>query len=268
MLMGEGLRAIQQTKANPDAFDCCIRGIWYHYQLTREDLLQAEQWFQRAIEIDPKYPRGYMGLARVLFGRCLFGWSNDTFADRAKICLLAERAVALDDRDPYCHYALFAGSLLSAQHQAALAAAQRAIDLNPNFALGHLALGWTRIYLGNFSEALEPLLRAIRLSPNDPLTFLFTSLIALAQYHLGNHEEALYFAERALTSRRNHMVLTVVIACLVVLNQLKEAKSLLAEALANAPADPKGYWQAAHPYADPAHRDQLFASLRKAGIEI
>jgi adenylate cyclase len=39
MLMGEGLRAIQQTKANPDAFDCCIRGIWYHYQLTREDLL-------------------------------------------------------------------------------------------------------------------------------------------------------------------------------------------------------------------------------------
>lgn len=32
--------------------------------------------------------------------------------------------------------------------------------------------------------------------------------------------------------------------------------------------DTKGYWQAVHPYSDPAHREHLYAGLRKAGIEI
>jgi TolB-like protein len=268
ILMGEGRRVIQQAKTDPNAFDCCMRGMWHHYQSTREELVEAEKWLRRAIEIDSKYARGYMALARVLFGQCVFGWSADVESHRAKICSLAERAMTLDERDPYCHYALFAGSLLSSRHQAALAAAQRAIDLNPNFALGHLALGWVRIYIGHFNEALEPLLQALRLSPQDPLAFLFMHHIALAHYHLGNYEEALHFAERALAIRRNHLVLVVVIASLAMLDRLEEAKPLVDDISLLEPPDVKGYWQAVHPYADPVHREHMYAGLRKAGIKI
>jgi TolB-like protein/class 3 adenylate cyclase/Flp pilus assembly protein TadD len=268
ILMGEGRRVIQQAKADPDAFDCCMRGMWHHYQMTLEEFVEAERWLRRAIEIDPKYARGHMALARVLFGRCVLGGSADIDADRAEICALATQAVALDERDPYCHYALFACHLLAGRHQAALAAAQRAIDLNPNFALGHLALGWVRIYIGHFDEALEPLLRAIRLSPHDPIGFLFLNRIALAHYHLGNYEEALHFAERAAAGRRIHIVLVVMIACLAMLGRLDEARALAAEIALLEPPDTAAYWRAVHPYAEPAHRAQLYDGLRRAGLDV
>lgn len=268
ILMGEGRRAIQQTKTDPDAFACCSRGMWHHYQFTRDDFAEAERWVRQAIEIDPRYARGYMALARVLFGKCIFSWTTDVDAERLEILRLAERAVALDARDPYCQYALFAGAILSRNHQAALAAAQRAIDLNPNFAPGHLALGWVRIYMGNFDAALDPLLRALRLSPQDPIGFLFTSRIALAHYHLGNYEEALHFANLALASRRLHLVLIVAIASLARLGRLDEASALVGELPEVAPQDPAGYWGSVHPYADPDDRQHLYEGLRKAGLAL
>jgi adenylate cyclase len=268
ILMKEGRRVIQQANADPNAYDCCMRGMWHHYQSTREELLEAEMWLRRAIEIDPKYARGHMALARVLFGQCVYGWCSDIESYRAEIASLAERAVTLDERDPYCQYALFAGNFMAGRHQAALAAAQRAIDLNPNFALGYLALGWVRIFIGHFNQALEPLLHTLRLSPNDPIAFLFIHHIALAHYHLGNYEEALHFGERALVTRRNHFVLVVVIASLGMLDRVDDVRPLVDEASLLGPPDAKAYWAAVYPYADPAHREHLYEGLRKAGVEI
>jgi adenylate cyclase len=268
MLMREGSRQLQADKANPDAFDCVLRGIWHHYQATREHYNKAEQWLRRAIDIDPHYARGYMALARMLYGRCIFGWSADVLGDRSQIVTLAERAVALDEHDPYCQYSLFAARLLQGRLQETLAVAQRIIDLNPNFALGHLALGGVRIYLGHFEEALVPLLRTIRLSPNDPISFHFNNQLALAHFHLGNFQEALHFAQRGLDSRRLYVGLTIACASLVRLDRTDEARALAQEMQRNEPDDLAGYWATVHPYADPAHREQFLSALRLAGLQV
>ncbi len=266
ILMTEGKRAILKT--NPDAYECCVRGIWHQYQTTEEDSIESERWLRRAIELDPQYPRGYMAMARLLFGRTLFGWSDDVVADGAEILKLAEQAALLDSRDPYCQYALFAGNLVNGRLQPALAAAQRAIDLNPNFALGFLALGWVRIYLGLFDLVLEPLLRASRLSPNDPLNFLFFSHIALAHFHLGNYEEGLHFAERANTARRTHMGLAIAVACLAMLDRLEATNSLVDEITSPGVRDAENYWKAVTPYASPADRKRFAGALHMAGLDI
>jgi TolB-like protein len=268
ILVGEGRRAIDKVAANLDAFDCCMRGMWYHYQFNQDDFREAQMWFLRSIELDPKFHRAHMGLARNLFGACIFGWSDDFGRDRECLCESAERAVSLDGRDPYSHYALFACHLLAGRLQLALAEAQRVIDLNPNFALGHLALGWVRIFIGHFQEALDPLLRALRLSPNDPIAFLFTNLIALAHYHMENYEEAVHFAESALSSRRLHFVLITELACLGQLGRTEEAGLLLDEITRIEPADTDRYWENSFPYADPAHHAHFIEGLRKAGMTI
>jgi adenylate cyclase len=267
ILVGEGRRALRKSPTALDAFDCCMRGIWHHYQFTREDWREAERWLCRAIELDPKLARAHMALARALLGRCLWGWSDNIKRDVAAMGAAAERAVALDSRDPYSHYALFASSLCSGRHQLALAEAQRAIDLNPNFALGHLALGWVRIYIGNFPQAMDPLMRALRLSPHDPIAFLFLSLIGLANYHMGNYEEAAHYAERALSVRRLRLVLLVLLASLGQLGRTEEAQAVLTELTQMEPADAGGYWQVVHPYAQPADRAHFMEGLRKAGFE-
>ena len=109
-----------------------------------------------------------MALARTLNGRVWDGWSGDLANDASEAHAAAAHSVAIDDRDPYCHYAYCWTSLVMRMHPQALAEAQRSIDLTPNFALGFLALGLVRVYIGNFSEALGALLRCLRLNPNDP----------------------------------------------------------------------------------------------------
>lgn len=268
ILMGEGRRAVHKPTASLDAYDCCMRGIWHHYQLTKEHIEEAIGWHRRAIALDPGFARAHMALTRALMSYCTFGYSDDVARDLAELEAAAARTIALDDRDPYCHYAVFTAHLAAGRLQPALAAAQRTIDLSPNFAFGHFALGWVRLYLGHFEEALDPLFRALRLSPSDPLGFFFNSKAALVHYHLGNLEEALHFAERALGVRRTHVVLTVLVACLGMLGRTAEARPLVVELDDLAPPDPENYWSLVHPYADPAHREQLMQGLRLAGVMI
>jgi adenylate cyclase len=266
MLAGEGRRAARKSTANLDAFDCCMRGMWHTAQYTVDENLQAERWFRRSIELDPKLARAHMGLARVLNGRCWFGWSDNVTRDSSAALAAAERAVSLDDRDPYSHFVLAFSSLMTRRHKQSLAEAQRAVDLSPNFAYAYLTLGRTRIFIGHFDQALDPLLRCLRLSPHDPLTFLFMSVMSLAQYHVGNYDEAVHYAERALRSRRMYVVYRTLAASLGQLDRLDEARAVLAEMELIRPADAERHWELTNPYADPAHRDHLMEGLRKAGM--
>src|SRR5262249_15127552 len=145
---------------------------------------QAETWLRRAIELDPDLALAHLYLARTLNSRIWWGWSTDIDGDLATEYAAGERAVALDERDPYSHYDLFLAAMLTLRHDQSLAEAQRAIDLNPNFHLGYFALGWIRIYLGRAEEALDPLSRCQRLNPNDPQVDSYLSQTALACYHL------------------------------------------------------------------------------------
>lgn len=268
ILMGEGRRAALKPTAKLDAYECSMRGTWLHYQSTPEAVREAETWHRKAIALDPGFARAQMALARCLQSKCFFGYSEDIARDQTELLAAGRRAVALDDRDPYCHYAYFFGLLAARDFDGALAEAQRAIDLSPNFAFGHLALGWARIFLGHFDQALDPLLRALRLTPNDPLTFLIFARIALVHYHLGNFEEALHFAERSVVARQMHSVLVVLIAALGKLERVDEARPHLAEMRRLEPADFAAYWHFIHPYAEVAHREQLYDGLRKAGYDI
>lgn len=264
--MGEGRRALAKPTGNLDAYECCMRGMWHHLHATTEHVAEAIRWYEKALALEPDLGRAHMGLARSLWARCVFGWSNDVTRDRAAMCAAAERALALDDRDPYAHYVVFGCNMIHGRIQQALAEAQRAVDLNPNFALGFMSLGWARIFLGRFEEALEPLHTALRLSPHDPMAYMFLSRIAQAHYHLGNYEEAVHHAERALRLRRLHYILLVLLASLGQLGRLDEARDLLPEVAAAEPADAARYWEVILPYADSDHRAHLLEGLRKAGV--
>jgi adenylate cyclase len=208
-----------------------------------------------------------MALARTLASRCWYGWSADFARDHSTAFAAAERAVALDERDPYSHYVLALANTLSGRHQQALAETQRAIDLSPNFALAYFVLGEIRVFTGHFAEAPDPLMRCLRLNPNDPQRFrLVASLMALAQYHLGNYEEAVQHAERALRGHRSYPVLRTLAACLGQLGRTVEAGAVLAEMERIKPVDAERHWEITNPYADPAHRAQLLEGLRRAGM--
>jgi TolB-like protein/class 3 adenylate cyclase len=266
--LGEERRATRKSAVNLDAFDCGMRGSWHFQQFTREDNQRAEVWMRRAIALDPNLAQGHLGLTRTLNIRIWWGWSDDIDRDLAEAYASAKRAVTLDERDPYSHYALCLASMLMLRHEQSLAEAQRSIDLNPNFALGYFALGWIRIYLGHAAEAVDPILQSLRLSPNERQRNLQLGWLALAQYHQGKYEEAIRSAERSQLGRTHEAAPRTLLASLGQLGRIEEAKPLLAELEQFRKTTSERHWQITLPYADPASRAHFIEGLRKAGMNI
>lgn len=267
ILRGESQRALSKTPASLDAYDCHMRGVWHHnLQGDADDFEDAIRWQRRAIELDPGLARAYMILSRSLYARCLYGYSDDIARDRRDLIQAASRAVALDDRDAYAHYAMCCAHLLDLNPAAAVIDAERAVELAPNLALAQNALGWARVFAGRFTEAIEPIETAMRLSPRDPIFYFFNSRLGLAHFHLGNYDDAVRFTQRAMSVRPRYFGMLVLLAGLAQLHRVSEVRALLPKVQAMRPHEPELFWQHIFPYADPAHRAQMEAALSMAGL--
>jgi adenylate cyclase len=268
MLLIEGKRALRKSVGNLDAFDCCMRAMWHFSQIAQEDHEQAVALLREAIRLDPSFAQAHMALARTLNSRIWYGWSSDIERDVSEVYIAAARAVSLDDRDPYSHYAFCWANLLRHMHARALAEAQRSIDLNPNFALGFFALGLVRVHIGHFAEALDSLLRSLRLNPNDPQAGSFMSFVALAHYHQENYEEAAHYGELAVSSRRPYLGVRILLASLGQLGRVEEAKPLLEEFTSRHPQHPQRQFEITTPYLDLKYREHLADGLSRAGANL
>jgi TolB-like protein len=262
----EQQRAIRKSPETMDAWDQYMRGMWRFYQFTADDNAAAEALMRGAIELDPTYAQGHIGLSRVFTQKILWQWSDDIDADRQAGRAAARRAVELDDQDSYSHYVLAWQSLLNLDHDASIAAAQRAIDLAPNFALGYFVLGSARVFLGRFEQSADAFQRAMRLSPHEPMAFFYGLHLALARYHQGHYEEAAEIARTGVALRPTHWLYRVLAACCGQLGQVSEGQAALAEMRRRMPKNSER-WETVLPYADPAHRAALIDGLRKAGWE-
>lgn len=268
VLRGESRRALTKAATNLDAYDCHMRGVWHHnLQGGAEDFSEAIRWQRQAIALDPGLARAYMILSRSLYARSLYGYSADLAQDAKDLLQAATRAVALEDRDAYAHYALCCAHLLNRQPAAAVVDAERAVELAPNLALAQNSLGWARIFAGQAAEAVAPIENAMRLSPRDPISYFFNSRLGLAHYHLGNFDLAVRYTQRSISARPRYFNLLVLLASLGQLRQMDEARALLPLVLANTPADPGGFWSHIFPYARSADRAAIEDGLHRAGLD-
>ena len=202
---------------------------------------------------------------RCLNGMMYFGWSEDREADIAEEAAAVGMAMRLAPGDPYAHYALAIHSNSVAQPDQAIAAAQRAIDVSPSFALAHFILGVSRIWAGRAALAIEPMQRGFRLNPNDPQSFVWMHFLALAHILSGEHAEAAERAAETVAMRSDSHLGYAMLACsLSYLGREAEARRALDEMLrvqpkAGALDDLIGR------FTVPTERALFQAGLRRAG---
>jgi TolB-like protein len=258
-------RAFRSSPETSSAWDQFSRGMWRFYQFTAEDNIEGEALMRGAIEMDPTYARGHVGLSQILIQRIVWEWSENIDDDRQVGYAAARRAVNLDDRDPYALNVLAWHSLLNMEHRNSVATAQRAIDLTPNFEQGYNCLGTACVFLGRFEAAIDAYQRAMRRSPHEPLRFLYCTYLSLAHYHLGQYEEATEVARTGISLRPAHMLYRALAACCGQLGQISEGQAALAEMRRRMPVGAEKHWDVTLPYANPAHRAAIIDGLRKVG---
>ena len=64
--------AARKAPNNLDAWDCYQRGLWHLWALTTPGFDRAEEFFRRAIEIDPSFARAHGALGYVNVQRTLY----------------------------------------------------------------------------------------------------------------------------------------------------------------------------------------------------
>ena len=162
---------------DPVAHEDYLKGRYFWNKRTGEDLKKAVEYFNRAIEKDPKYARAYSGLAD---SYALMGdWEYGVLAPReafAKAKAAASKALALDGTLGEAHTSLaFSLDLFDWDWESAGKEYRRAIRLNPSYATAHQWYAWHLIVLGRNSEAITEMKKAESL---DPLSLIISADMA------------------------------------------------------------------------------------------
>ena len=134
VLDAEMQRALRRRPDSLAAHDWLLRGLWHLQKYKKPDNAEAQTLFRKAIEIDANFAQAHAWLANSLWRDVWLNWSTAPDESLQAAYDSAKRAVALDDRDEFGHVWLSYVCVYLGRHDAALAAARRAVELNPGHA--------------------------------------------------------------------------------------------------------------------------------------
>lgn len=211
---------------NLSAWEIVRQGTWYFHQVGQQTHLMARELFREACRLDPELAEAHLWLGRVSAGIVAYGWSELPSDDIREGLDAALAAVRLDEKNPYTHYALAICSAYANAPEQAVLAAERAIEISPSFALGHLVLGMAELFRGNVSGAIASLEHGLMLNANDPQNFVWLNFLALAHLFAGDGTNALAAAVKAQKVRPAWRPAQETLACCyAAAGRLAEARS-------------------------------------------
>jgi TolB-like protein len=260
-------RARRKPTGSLDAYDLYLRALPQLVTPTPENNREALRLLERALALDPGYAVALGLKAWCHLNAYLRSWAGDDATERTSGEHAARRALASGRDDPTAlAMGGFVLSLLAHDHEAGLAALNRAVALNPNSALAFGASALVHCLAGDYGTAIEHGQRALRLSPFDQLSS--RPLIALAYAHLftGRHQAAAGYAERAVQANPGLDVShALLVACLVELGRLEEARHAAGRLMATFPTFRIARRRRAG-FRDAARFEAYLAALRRAGL--
>ncbi len=188
-----------------DAYDCYLKGRYlaesvYMVSHREKDFQEALKYGKKAIEIDPTYAFGYLGLALTCTNHAIVTNASDNMWEEA------------------------------------LEYYKRAHELLPNSALTAAGYGYALIKSGDFEEGLTLIKKGVALNQNESFGWLF---LGLGLHAIGLQADAVKCERRSVElDPRNYWAITLLGHSLCSLGQWKEALQVYKRGLQLQPAQP------------------------------
>ena len=174
---------------NSEAHQLYLKGRFFWNKRTSNDLKKSIDYFEQAIAADPSYALAYAGVADgyVFLPGYNAGAPRDCYP---KAMAAAKKALELDDTLAEAHTTL---ALAIWYYEFDFAQAnrefQRAIELNPNYAIAHQQYGNNTLSaLGRFDDAIGEGKRAVEL---DPLSLIINADLGTDYYFARRYDESI-----------------------------------------------------------------------------
>ncbi|MDX2158172.1 MAG: winged helix-turn-helix domain-containing protein [Hyphomicrobiaceae bacterium] len=265
----EASRVLTRPPTEWRAYDHYLRGIslmtQYHSSYEKSELLQAAALLKQALAIDPTYARALASLSSCYISQWVHRWDVDVpWSDALDRALQAGReAVRLAPELPEALIVLGQALTFFREHDAAVAAVERAASINPNITSFRYA--YTYVLAGKASDAAKALEMHMRLDPfYEPNASV---ALGFAYYMLGRYEAALPRLHeavlRAPEMAHGRYVLAMTLARL---GRQAEARVHVATALRLEPWYRISQSLTARYFRDPADTEHVLGGLRLAGF--
>jgi adenylate cyclase len=265
--LSERARASRLDPQNLEAWELVLRADWHANQFTLEGSANARSLYERAIELDPRYARAFVGLASVLYAYIGFRGTDNPERSIEELMRTARTAVSLDPRDAEAHVALASAYSLLGEWDEMYASTQRAVALNPSSARAASWLGWSFVMLDRTEESIATFERALRLSPGGPDVWLLYDGLAGAHFHAAHYADSVTWGRKVVRARPDFPWAYFRLASTYAhLERLDEARTSLAEGLRLQPNFSRAQLEQVLGSAAP-YVDRYLDGLHKAGWE-
>ena len=259
----ESARASRRETENLSAHELVYRG-WYHWRkFTKADNAESGRLFAKAVELDPGFDRAYRGLAWFHAHEFEHRWGEDPEASLELAFANAQKALSISPGHYGNHWVLGVIYLYRKQFEQALAAYDKALELNPNDASLLASSTEPLVYMGKANEALEHLQRAMRLNPFHPQWY--EAFLGMAYFEDRQYENTVKTLEPLVASGlpSTHIRLA---ASYAYLGQMDKAQAHAAQVLEKEPDFSMQRFAQSRSYKEPSDLDHFLVGLRKAGL--
>ena len=216
------------------AYDLYLNGRYYwNRRASPDDLRRAIEFYSRAVERDPRFALAYSGLADALAVLGIFGVRapQDVYP---KALAASERALELDPELAEAH-ATRGHIRLSFRHdwQGALEDYDEALRHDPRYSTAHMWRGFWFLFVGRNDVGLEELAAARDLEPDQ---LILAINYARGLYWSGRHDDAQGQLARVLEiAPENGTARALLVGVLTQRGRFEEALELLGNGIQSAP---------------------------------
>jgi TolB-like protein/DNA-binding winged helix-turn-helix (wHTH) protein/Tfp pilus assembly protein PilF len=250
----EQVRLAVRGPVNADAYELYLRGRYYLDKRTEEGLRKALENFQDAVQKDPNSALPYAGLADTYIFLCYFDLlPPQKGSPDARVAAL--KALKLDPDSVEAHAALArVMALYEWDWQGAEREFQRAIELNPSYAMAHQYYGLYLSNVGRHSEAIAEGKKAVEL---DPLSLPMRTSLGSRFYLARQYDHAIEQYSKILEMDANFSFAHLNLGWTYVLKKTYEQGTAeLLRAISLSGREPEALSKLAYAYAASGHRSQ------------
>jgi TolB-like protein len=190
LVAGEKEKVTKRHTRDEKAYELYLKGRYHWNRRSPKDMVMAVDYFQRAIDRDPRYALPYVGIADVFNMLAEFGFIEPQ-EGYLKARSLLQKAREIDDSLSEFYYSL---AIITYCYEwdlpAAEGLARRALELNPQNIWAHMACAEIIGVRGRMEEALEEAKKAVEIDPLSPMTHsLYGIILGLMDAEKGREYE-------------------------------------------------------------------------------
>jgi len=195
LIKGEKTKLVKRHTGDPEAYNFYLKGRYFYNKRTEEDMKRSIEYFERALEKDPKFALPYAGLADTYATFGFYHWWPYEEA-RSKAKEFALKGLEVDDSVGETHGA-YANYILWYEWQWAEAGKEykKAIQLSPSDVEARHMYAHLLESSGRFDEAIAEMGKALEL---EPLSINLNHCMAQIHFFAGNYDEAIDLLQKTI----------------------------------------------------------------------